>query len=37
MIDVILKRFEDPDETRTFDKGKFEAVTLGGMTIGPTI
>jgi hypothetical protein len=33
-IDVILKRFEDPDETRTFDLGRFELVTLGGMTIG---
>ena len=32
--DVILKRFEDPDETRVFEKGKFEIVTLGGMTIG---
>ena len=34
MIDVILKRFEHPDETRTFDLGRFELVTLGGMTIG---
>ena len=34
MIDVILKRFEDPDETRIFDKGKFEIVTIGGLTIG---
>ena len=24
--DVILKRFEHPDEVRTFDKGKFELV-----------
>lgn len=32
--DVILKRFENPDEIRTFAKGKFELVTLGGMTIG---
>ncbi len=32
--DVILKRFEHPDEVRTFPKGKFELVTLGGMTIG---
>jgi hypothetical protein len=32
--DVILKRFEHPDETRTFDFGKFEIVTIGGMTIG---
>ncbi len=32
--DVILKRFETPDEVRTFDKGRFELVRLGGMTIG---
>ena len=34
MYDVILKRFEQPDEVRTFEKGKFELVRLGGMTIG---
>ena len=34
MFEVILKRFEKPDEVRTFDKGKFELVHLGGMTIG---
>ena len=32
--DVILKRFENPDETRIFEKGKFELVQIGGMTIG---
>jgi quercetin dioxygenase-like cupin family protein len=32
--DVILKRFERPDETRVFEKGKFELVHIGGMTIG---
>ena len=32
--DVVLKRFEKPDETLTFEKGKFEIVHLGGMTIG---
>src|SRR3990170_1303273 len=32
--DVIIKRFDMPDEVRTFDKGKFELVRLGGMTIG---
>lgn len=31
---VILKRFEKPDETRVFEKGKFEVVHAGGMTIG---
>jgi len=34
MIDVILKRFESPDETRSMLKGKFEVVRLGGMAIG---
>jgi quercetin dioxygenase-like cupin family protein len=34
MLDVILKRFEHPDEARVFEKGRFELVTLGGMTIG---
>lgn len=34
MNDVILKRFDNPDEVRTFDKGKFEVVHVGGMTIG---
>ena len=33
-IDVILKRFEQPDEVRNFEKGKFEIVRIGGMTIG---
>jgi quercetin dioxygenase-like cupin family protein len=33
-LDVILKRFESPDETRQLVKGKFEIVHLGGMTIG---
>jgi len=34
MNEVILKRFENPDEVRTFEKGKFELVHVGGMTIG---
>jgi hypothetical protein len=33
-LDVILKRFETPDETRVLDKGRFELVILGGITIG---
>ena len=33
-IDVILKSFDKPDEVIEFPKGKFETVTLGGMTIG---
>src|SRR5258708_17101747 len=34
MLDVILKSFDNPDETRILKKGKFEIVHLGGMTIG---
>src|ERR1700748_1065945 len=34
MLDAVLKRFEKPDEVRTFEKGKFELVRIGGMTIG---
>ena len=29
-----LKRFDAPDETRVFEKGKFELVKIGGMTVG---
>lgn len=34
MLDVILKRFDSPDEVRVFEKGRFELITLGGMTVG---
>src|SRR5262249_49187051 len=34
MLQVILKRFDAPDETRVFNRGKFEIVRIGGMTIG---
>lgn len=34
MLEVILKRFEKPDETRTFEKGRFEVLKVGGMAIG---
>jgi quercetin dioxygenase-like cupin family protein len=33
-LQVILKRFHTPDEVREFEKGRFEVVRLGGMTIG---
>lgn len=33
-IETILKRFDTPDETRLFDKGRFDIVHIGGMTIG---
>jgi hypothetical protein len=31
---VILKHFDRPDEVRTFEKGRFEIVRIGGITIG---
>ena len=34
MLDVVLKSFTNPDEVREFEKGKFELVNVGGMTIG---
>lgn len=34
MLDVVQKRFDAPDELREFELGRFEIVTLGGVTIG---
>ena len=34
MTDAVLKRFDSPDETRVFEKGKFEIVRIGGLTLG---
>lgn len=34
MVDVILKRFDELDEIREMQKGRFEIVHVGGMTIG---
>lgn len=34
MKDVLIKRFEKPDEVRQFEKGKFEIVKIGNMTVG---
>ena len=33
-IEVIIRRFESPDEVRQLVKGRFEIVHLGGLTIG---
>jgi quercetin dioxygenase-like cupin family protein len=33
-VDVVLKRFESPDEVRVMTKGRFEIVRIGGLTIG---
>jgi hypothetical protein len=32
--DLLIKRFEEPDEVHTFEKGRFEIVKIGSMTIG---
>ena len=32
-----VKSFDTPDETRTFDKGKLDLVTVGGKTIGRAV
>jgi quercetin dioxygenase-like cupin family protein len=34
MNEVILKRFEQPDEIVEFEKGKFETVRIGELVIG---
>ena len=34
MLEVVLKRFDNADEVREFEKGKFELTNIGGMTIG---
>jgi quercetin dioxygenase-like cupin family protein len=33
-VEVVLKRFEQPDELREFELGRFELVHVGKMTIG---
>ena len=33
-MNVVLKRFAQPDEVRKMTKGRFELVRIGGMTIG---
>jgi quercetin dioxygenase-like cupin family protein len=30
----VIRRFDKPDETVTFPKGRFELVKLGGITVG---
>ena len=34
MDDVVIKRFEDPDELRTFEHGTFALAELAGVTVG---
>lgn len=33
-LDVILKRFDEPDETVHFPKGRFDTVSIAGQTFG---
>lgn len=33
-LDFVLKRFDQPDEVRTFPKGTFEIVRIAGQTFG---
>ena len=33
-MDMVLKQFDNPDDVATFGKGKFEIVTLSGVTVG---
>jgi quercetin dioxygenase-like cupin family protein len=33
-FDLLIRRFEHPDDIRIFEKGKFELIKIGGMTIG---
>src|SRR6185436_14066117 len=33
-LEVVLKRFDAPDEVRRMQKGTFAVVRIGGMTIG---
>src|SRR3954471_15340372 len=34
MLEVILRKFEEPDEVREFERGRFELVHIAGMTLG---
>lgn len=31
--DFLIRRFEQPDEVRIFEKGKFEMIRIGAITI----
>lgn len=34
MLDIVLRRFDQPDEVREMVLGRFELVRLGGLTLG---
>jgi ketosteroid isomerase-like protein len=33
-MEVSIRRFEAPDEARVFDRGRFEVIHIGGLTVG---
>lgn len=33
-LETILKRFDAPDETRTFEKGRLDLIHIAGQTLG---
>jgi len=33
-LETIIKRFDQPDEVREFEKGRLELVTIAGQTLG---
>ncbi|HEU4421558.1 MAG TPA: cupin domain-containing protein [Pilimelia sp.] len=33
-MDLQIRRFDQPDESRSFEKGTFQLVVAGGMTLG---
>ena len=33
-INVILRRFDSPDESRKMEKGRFDVVRIGALTLG---
>ena len=37
MLQSVVKRFDNPDEVRTFPKGRFELVHIGGLTLGRAV
>jgi len=37
MPDVVVRRFDTPDEHRTFVKGQFDLLHVGGMAIGQAV
>jgi len=34
MTGITIRRFQKPDEARVFDKGRFELIRIGGLTVG---